>query len=276
MTTAPVPPVHRRVDQVMGMPISLALRGRQATGPAADDAWARVLASLREVDRVFSTYRPDSVISRLARHEIELGDCPAQVSEVLDLAERARLESSGAFNIRRPGPDGDLVLDPSGVVKGWATESAAQSLAALVDTDFCLSAGGDMVCHVADPDAPAWRVGIEHPAEPTRLIAVIPVRDGAVATSGGAHRGAHIHDPRTGLTPSALASATVVAPSLTWADIDATAAVVLGDAALAWLGERPDRSGIVVWADGRTDVFGGESQGTGADIHRAPPAALAR
>lgn len=276
MTTTTASPVHRRVEQVMGMPISLALRGRQATGSATDDAWAGVLASLREDDRVFSTHRPDSVISRLARHEIGLDECPAQVREVLDLAERARLESHGAFNVERPGPDGELVLDPSGIVKGWATERAAESLAALTDTDFCLSAGGDMVCRVADPDAPAWRIGIEHPADPRRLIAMIPVRDGAVATSGSAHRGAHIQDPRTGFIPTTLAAATVVAPSLTWADIDATAAVVLGDNALAWMAGRPGRSGVVAWADGRAEIFGRAAQGTGADIQRAPPAILAR
>ena len=249
-------PVHRRVEQLMGMPISLALRGRHAAGPAADAAWADVLAALREVDQVFSTYRPDSFVSRLARHETGLAECPPQVREVLALAERARRESHGAFDVHRPGLDGEPVLDPSGIVKGWATERAAEALSPLVDTDFCLSAGGDMVCRVVDPDASAWRIGIEDPADARRLIATISVRDGAVATSGSAHRGAHIQDPRTGRTPAALAAATVVASSLTWADIDATVAVVLGDDALTWLADRPGRSGVLVWADGRAEVFG--------------------
>ena len=48
---------------------------------------------------------------------------------------------------------------------------------------------------------------------------------------------------------------TVVAPDLTWADIDATAAFALGPDALAWLRGRPGRSGLVVWADGRSEVF---------------------
>ncbi len=45
-------------------------------------------------------------------------DCPPEVREVLALAEVARVESEGAFDVRRPGPDGTVVLDPSGVVKG--------------------------------------------------------------------------------------------------------------------------------------------------------------
>ena len=133
----------------MGMPISLALRGRHTDDAAAHRAWDAVMGSLREADRVFSTYRADSYVSRLARGEIELADCPPEVAEVLALGERARVESGGAFDVRRPGADGTEVLDPSGVVKGWAVQRASAALLVLEATDFCLSAGGDMVCHVA-------------------------------------------------------------------------------------------------------------------------------
>ena len=56
----------RRVEHVMGMPISLALRGRHAGDARGDAAWAAALAVLREADRVFSTYRADSVRATLA------------------------------------------------------------------------------------------------------------------------------------------------------------------------------------------------------------------
>jgi thiamine biosynthesis lipoprotein len=45
---------------------------------------------------------------------------------------------------------------------------------------------------------------------------------------------------------------TVVAASLTEADIDATAAFAQGPDAALWLGSRPGRSGLVVWAEGST------------------------
>ena len=246
---------RRYVVQLMGLPVSLALRGRHTDDPAAHGAWERCVAELTEVDRVFSTYRPDSVISRLSRGEIDPDDCPPNVHEVLALGERARAESDGAFDVCRPGPDGLPVLDPSGVVKGWAVQRASAHLVALPDTDVCLSAGGDLVCHVADDARPAWRVGIEDPGDPQRVLATVEVRRGAVATSGAAHRGAHIVDARTGGTPSAVASVTVLADDLTWADIDATAAYALGDEALTWLRGRPGRRGLVVWRDGRSDVF---------------------
>jgi thiamine biosynthesis lipoprotein len=241
----------RYVEQVMGMPVSLALRGRHTDDPEARGAWAQAVAALRDVDRVFSTYRPDSFVSRLGRREIELADCPPEVAEVLALAELARLQSHGAFDVRRGG-----ILDPSGVVKGWAVERAARPLRGLPDTDFCLSAGGDMVCRVAGPDSAQWRVGIEDPHDPTRIVAVVPVRNGAVATSGLAHRGGHVVDARTGAVPDGIASVTVVHDDLAWADIDATAAFAMGRDAARWLRDRPGRVGLVVWADGRTELVG--------------------
>ena len=245
-------PISRYVEHVMGMPISLAVRGRHTDDDAAREAWARVMETLREVDRVFSTYRADSFVSRLDRGEIGLEDCPPEVAEVLELGAAAERESGGAFSVRLPGPDDRVRLDPSGVVKGWAVERASAPLRVLEDTDFCLSAGGDMTCRTAEPEGPPWRIGIEDPADPMRILAVVPVFTGAVATSGTAHRGSHLVDARTGVAPTGVASVTVVAGSLTWADIDATAAYALGTDAARWLETRPGRSGLVVWADGTT------------------------
>jgi thiamine biosynthesis lipoprotein len=242
----------RRVEHVMGMPISLALRGRHTDDDRALAAWADALAVLREADRVFSTYRPDSCISRLGRGEIGVEDCPAEVAEVLALGAEAEQRSGGAFTVRRPAPVGAVVLDPTGVVKGWAVERAAAALAELPETDFCLAAGGDLTCRTLDPDGAPWRIGVEDPAEPRRVLAVVPVHTGAVATSGTAHRGAHIVDGRTGRPAVGVASVTVVAGSLTDADIDATTAFALGPDAARWLESRPGRSGLVVWDDGST------------------------
>ncbi len=248
--------IRRNVAHVMGMPISLALRGLHVDDDCAESAWQDVLASLNEADGIFSTYRSDSAISRLQRRDIDLVDCPPEVREVLDLGERARIESDGVFDVRRRGPGGHIILDPSGVVKGWAVDRAARRLDALPQTDYCLSAGGDMLCRTKRRGAPAWRIGIEDPHDPQRVIAVVPVHDGAVATSGLAHRGAHIVDARTGATPTRIASVTVVGPDLVRADIDATAAFGRDVDALTWLHTRPDHSGLVVWADGVPETFG--------------------
>ena len=238
----------RRVEHVMGMPISLALRGRHAGDAHGDAVWAAALEVLRAADRTFSTYRADSVISRMNRGVPV--DTPPEVADVLAIGAAAERSSGGAFALRRDG-----VLDPSGVVKGWAAERAAIALAALPDTDFCLSAGGDITCRTGDPAAAPWRIGIEDPRDPTRIVAVVPIRTGAVATSGTAHRGAHIVDARTGRAPGGLASVTVVGRSLTAVDVDATAAFALGADGERWLTTRGHRAAFVVRTDGTTGTL---------------------
>jgi thiamine biosynthesis lipoprotein len=257
----------RYVRHVMGMPISLAMRGRHAADEVGHAAWTEVMAVLRAVDSVFSTYRAGSVVSRLGRGELVLADCPPEVGEVLELGESARRDSEGAFSVYRAGPGGQVAFDPSGVVKGWAAERAAEALRALTGTDFCLSAGGDIVCRTLDPDDPPWRIGIEDPRGPRRLVAVVPVTTGAVATSGSAHRGGHIVDARTGQAPSGIASVTVLAATLTTADIDATAAYAQGREAASWLRTRPGRSGLVVWSDGSTTSAGDVSTAPAASVN---------
>ena len=124
--------------------------------------------------------------------------------------------TDGAFDVRFSGE-----LDPSGLVKGWATEAAAR----LLPQDAYLNAGGDMV--IKSPRLP-WRIGIEHPFDPTGLLAVLSVTNAAVATSGRSHRGDHIIDPRTGEAATGLRQATVVGPTLTEADVWATALIARG------------------------------------------------
>jgi thiamine biosynthesis lipoprotein len=143
-------------------------------------------------------------------------------------------------------------FDPSGLVKGWAVERAATLLAGIDGCDYYLNAGGDMALGVASPDSPAWKVGIEDPRDPTRILAVRDVRSGGVATSGSAARGAHIVDPHTGNHPSDLLSVTVIGPALLWADVYATAAFARGTDALDWLAPRaPEYEVLVVDSGGR-------------------------
>jgi thiamine biosynthesis lipoprotein len=181
--------------------------------------------SLRRADRVFSTYRADSDITRIDRGELAVPDADPMVAPVLELAERARLATAGAFDVRYAGR-----LDPSGIVKGWAASRAAE-LIVLPGADWYLNAGGDVMLRSASGQP--WRVGIEHPTEREALSAVLELADGAVATSGGAHRGRHIVDPATGSAATGVLQATVYGPDLVWADMFATA-IVAGGPPRAW------------------------------------------
>lgn len=230
-------------EQVMGMPVSVHVRGAAAHDDATREAVAGAFAALRAVDATFSPFRADSELSRLRRGELALGAASDDMRVVERLCRTAVERTGGAFDPWR-WRDG---YDPTGLVKGWAISRVGELLRGL-DADVLVNAGGDVLARSASGEP--WLVGVEDPTDRSRVLATVPVVDGAVATSGPAARGAHIVDPRTGLPASGLLSATVVGPSIVWADVDATAAVVLGDAAPAWTRTLHGTSGILVLADG--------------------------
>ncbi|MFD5319920.1 FAD:protein FMN transferase [Streptomyces sp. NPDC127098] len=185
---------------------------------------------LHRVDAVFSTYREDSAVSRLARGETTLADCPPEVAEVLGLCAEVERRSGGWFSDTASG-----VLDPSGMVKGWAVERAAALVRAAGAADVYVNGGGDLqLLGEAGPGVP-WRVGVAHPARPGELLAVLEGRDFAVATSGTAERGAHIVDPHRGTPVTELLSLTLVGDRLTPTDACATAAFAMGREARDWI-----------------------------------------
>jgi thiamine biosynthesis lipoprotein len=146
--------------------------------------------------------------------------------------------------------------DPSGLVKGWAAERAARHLSTLDGYGWCLNAGGDVLVH-APPDQPAWRIGIEHPDDPARVMRVVERRSGAVATSGSTHRGAHIVDPHTRRPATVTRAVTVTGPTLLWADVYATAAAARGPAAMPWLDGLAGYEALLVSRSGLLRSTGG-------------------
>jgi thiamine biosynthesis lipoprotein len=221
----------------MGIPTSIHLRGAGVRTPEAGEAVTAAFASLREMDRIFSTWRQDSQIMRLRRGDLTIEQCHPLVAEALDIGSEATRLTDGAFTLVLPGDDGDLVLDPTGLVKGWAVERAAALLADLPGVSACVNGAGDLavVAHAdlpdEGPDAIVWRIGIEDPSDPTRTAEVVPLTRGAVATSGTTARGAHLYDPVGRRMVGRPGSMSVHGPSLLWADIWATALFVGGDAA---------------------------------------------
>ena len=223
------------VEQIMGMPILVDVRDEHVRAEDLD----RAFAWLRSVDVTFSTFRPDSEICRIDRGELPLSEAHDDVRWILARCEALREETGGYFDARASGR-----LDPSGLVKGWSVDRAAELLREAGLRNFAVSAGGDM-----RTVGTAWRVGVQHPHRRQSVAAVLQVDDAAVATSGAYARGDHVIDPHTGNPPDDLLSVTVVGPELATADAYATAAFAMGHAGPEWTARLSGYEAMTILAD---------------------------
>jgi thiamine biosynthesis lipoprotein len=161
--------------------------------------------------------------------------------------------------------DPSLVVDLGGVAKGYIVDRAIEILRRGGVGGASVNAGGDIRL-LGDKHGEPWRIGIQHPRDPQRLLGVIPLRDAVVVTSGdyeryfeaGGQRYHHLFDPQTGLPARLCQSATVIAPTAAWADALSTAVFVLGpQAGLMLLEELPEVEGVIIAADGSRHVTSG-------------------
>ena len=149
-------------------------------------------------------------------------------------------------------------LDLSGTAKGWAAEQAVGRLskygAALVD------AGGDIATCGPRGGGEAWPIGLADPLHPGQQLDVLMLNTAGVATSGRDYRrwqfiGApqhHIMDPRTGQPAQTdVLTATIVAPTMRFAETAAKTALILGSqAGLNWVERHPELAATLVLEDG--------------------------
>lgn len=222
---------------LMGMPITVEVREPRI----AQRHLEAVFAYFAAVDETFSTYKPSSEISRLNRGELSADQCSQDVRTILALGERTRRETRGYFDMRR----GDLI-DPSGIVKGWAIRTAADLLRAEGFRDFYVDAGGDIQV-AGTKDGNPWRVGIRNPFNRRENVKVLAVTDCGVATSGTAIRGQHIYDPHAPDAPLLdVVSVTVIGRDIYDADRFATAAFAMGREGIRFIEGLPGFEGYMI------------------------------
>jgi thiamine biosynthesis lipoprotein len=205
------------------------------TEPQIQASIDRVRDFLYFVDEIFSTYKEQSEVSRLRRGEITITDCCADLQEVWQLCLDAKSYSDGFFD-----PwcvEGGF--DPSGYVKGWASDRAISMMRSDGVEHIQINSAGDLsLAGGVEPGKP-WSIGIRHPEEAHTIVKVFDITDGAIATSGTYERGAHIKDPHTGLIAIGARSATVYGPDGGVADALATALIVAGKDG-AYLFQKPE------------------------------------
>ncbi len=203
----------------MGMPVTAEIADNKRAAAAIADTFAY----FHEIDKRYSTYKPESEISRINAGLPE-AQWSGEMKTVLSLCEQTKRETYGFFDIMR----GDK-LDPSGLVKGWAIQQAAERLRRRGIDNFCLEAGGDFQVSGASSRGEPWRIGIRNPFNRDEIIKVLTVASEGVATSGTAVRGQHIYDPHNPEAPiKDVKSLTVIGPNVYEADRFATAAFAMG------------------------------------------------
>ncbi len=123
-----------------------------------------------------------------------------------------------------------------------------------------INGSGDMSTWGRQPNGKYWNIGITNPIKADTIIAVIPLKQGSVVTSGSyekfvvfnGKRYAHIINPATGYPATGLASVTVFGPSAERANGFSTSMMVLGkEAAIKFINKFPAYSYILITDKGR-------------------------
>ncbi|MVN91978.1 FAD:protein FMN transferase [Mucilaginibacter aquatilis] len=123
-----------------------------------------------------------------------------------------------------------------------------------------VNGSGDMNTWGKQPNGDDWAIGITNPMRKDSIFAIVPLKQGAVVTSGSyekfvlfnGKRYAHIINPATGYPVTGLCSVTVFGPSAEIANGFSTSIMVLGrEKGLKLLRQFPQYSSIMITDDGK-------------------------
>ena len=172
-------------------------------------------------------------------------------------------------------------IDLGGFAKGHAVDNAAALLKKRGIAHAMVSAGGDSCVIGSRPERDGgrrpWSVAIRDPRQPDEVVAVLPLEDVSISTSGDYERffddrvdGAiervhHVIDPATGLSPRGVRSVTILAPDgLTSEALSKTVFVMGASRGLALIESLAEVDAVVVDAAGALHASSGLLQGTAA------------
>ena len=222
--------LSRQVES-WGTVILFELSSQQVREDKLIQAFSEAEKFIHHVDELFSTYKENSIISRLKREEIEISSCSPEVQEVWDLCEKTMELTDGAFNPWLKG------FDPSGLVKGWAAQKCGEIFEKYGVENSLVNAAGDLALRgglLTGGEVTPWEIGIRNPEIKDEIVESFKINTGAIATSGSYEKGAHIYDPFTNLIAIGARSATVIGPDAAIADALATALMVSGKDGAIW------------------------------------------
>lgn len=226
----------------MGMPVIVEI----ADHGAKEEDISAIFAYFHYIDRTFSTYKNDSEMMQINRGERQEKDYSNEMKKIFALAEKTKRATKGYFDIKRKG-----IIDPSGIVKGYAIQQAAILLEKKGYKNFYVSIAGDTEVRGKKNSKTAWRVGVENPFNRTELIKIVALENKGIATSGTYIRGQHIYNPKNNVQNEAIiVSLTVIGPNVYEADRFATAAFAMGEKGIAFIQRQKDLEGYMVLQTG--------------------------
>lgn len=144
--------------------------------------------------------------------------------------------------------------------KGYAADKAKALLISKGVPAGIINASGDMNIWGKQPTGEEWKVAITNPLDKNKAFALLPIKNGAVVTSGNYEkyvtfngiRYTHIIDPRTGYPATGIISATVFAPKAELADALATSVFVMGkDVGINMINQMPNIECIIIDENGK-------------------------
>lgn len=139
--------------------------------------------------------------------------------------------AGSSIRFERPG----MRIDLGGIAKGHAVDSCISLLKQRGIRHALVTAGGDSRI-IGDRRGRPWRIGVRDPLHKEGMVAVLPLSDTAISTSGDYERyfeadGVryhHIINPKTGHSAGEVHSVTIIAADATTTDGLSTSVFVLG------------------------------------------------
>jgi len=144
--------------------------------------------------------------------------------------------------------------------EGYATDKCRAIMIAKGVQAGIINGSGDMSTWGKQPNGKDWKIGITNPFKPEKILAAVPLIDGAVTTSGSyekfvvfnGKRYSHIINPATGYPATGLCSVTVFGPNAETANRLSTSMMVLGQKeGLLLLQKFPDYSCVMITDKGK-------------------------
>lgn len=178
--------------------------------------------------------------------------------------------TAGTLRFTHPGTRIDL----GGFAKGHAVDLSTAILRRHGIAHAVVSAGGDSRV-LGDRRGRPWNIAIRHPRRPGEVVAVLPLEDVAVSTSGDyeryfeqdGERFHHVIDPRTGRSAGSVRSVTILADDGLSAEAWSKSVFVMGvQRGLQLVESLQGVDAVVVDADGELHYSSGLLQG-GTSAH---------